>query len=154
MPNVSTWPAASSIVAGESLSASLLSGGNASVEGGFAWTELAYAPPAGTSGQSVTFTPTDSGNYSNAVGLVTITVFGGRVQAIVRTNGTVGIRCGGAPGAYYHVDRTTSLTEPVVWTRLTVDSPLLAGSDGLSEFIDDNPPQAAAIFYRLVQSEE
>ena len=154
VPNVSTWPAASGIVAGESLSASLLSGGNASVEGGFAWTEPAYAPPAGTSGQSVTFTPTDSGNYSNAVGLVTITVFGGRVQAIVRTNGTVGIRCGGAPGAYYHVDRTTSLTEPVVWTRLTVDSPLLAGSDGLSEFIDDNPPQATAIFYRLVQSEE
>lgn len=154
MPGVSVWPAAGSLVAGQALSASLLSGGSALVAGGFAWTAPTSTPPAGISGQSVTFAPMDSGNYTNAVGLVTITVFGGCVQSIHTTNGTVEIRCSGAPGAQYHVDRTTSMTEPVVWTRLTVESPLKAGPDGVSEFIDENPPQATAIVYRLVQSGE
>ncbi|MCX6973891.1 MAG: hypothetical protein NTZ94_06220, partial [Verrucomicrobia bacterium] len=57
-------PTASSITFGQSLSSSILSSGNASVNGTFDFTSPGTGPSAGTSLHSVTFTPTDSGNYT------------------------------------------------------------------------------------------
>ncbi len=73
-PTVTVWPTASAITYGQSLSASTLSGGAASVPGSFAFTTPGLTPNAGTAGQSVTFTPTDTSNYSTVIGTVNVTV--------------------------------------------------------------------------------
>jgi hypothetical protein len=56
------------------LSASGLSGGSASVAGAFAWTTPSTVPTVGTASYEVTFTPTDTANYSTAVTTVSLTV--------------------------------------------------------------------------------
>ena len=65
-PTVTTWPTASAITYGQTLSASILSSGSASVAGTFAWTTPDALPEVGTARQEVTFTPTDTNDY-NAV---------------------------------------------------------------------------------------
>ena len=63
-PNITTPPSASSITLGQKLSDSTLSGGIASVNGTFAFTNPNTQPStAGTSSQSVTFSPADTNNY-------------------------------------------------------------------------------------------
>ena len=69
-----TLPTATSIVYGQTLASSTLSGGNGSVSGTFAFTTLTTAPSAGTAFQSITFTPTDTSNYNTATGTVSVTV--------------------------------------------------------------------------------
>lgn len=151
-PDVMTWPAASDIVFGQPLSASALNGGTASVGGGFAWTTPAFMPPVGTTLQSVTFTPTDSDNYSNVVDSVSVTAAGyrGLIRILGMTDSTVTLQFQGASGNRYHVERAASLADPVVWTRLTTGGPLLAGPSGDLEFTDTNRPPSAA-YYRSVQ---
>lgn len=73
-PTIQTAPTASDIVEGEALSASVLSGGSASVAGAFAWTTPSTIPPVGTAGYSVTFTPADTANYDTASLTVNVTV--------------------------------------------------------------------------------
>ena len=73
-PSVTTWPAAGVITYGDALASSTLSGGSASVAGSFAWTVPATQPDVGAANQSVTFTPTDSGNYNSVNGSVSVTV--------------------------------------------------------------------------------
>lgn len=73
-PTVSTWPVASSINYGQTLASSSLTGGNASVPGTFAFTNQTVAPPVGNSTQAVTFTPTDTGNYTVVTGSASVTV--------------------------------------------------------------------------------
>ncbi len=74
-PSVTTWPTASGIAYGQPLSASTLTGGSASVGGGFAFTTPALVPPSvGTYSASVTFTPTDTANYNTVAGLVNVAV--------------------------------------------------------------------------------
>jgi trimeric autotransporter adhesin len=73
-PTVTAWPTASSIVAGQTLSSSTLTGGTASVAGSFAWTAPTTAPSAGSLSESVTFTPTDITDYNPVTGTVTVTV--------------------------------------------------------------------------------
>jgi hypothetical protein len=63
-PTISVAPTASNITIGQTLANSTLSGGNASVNGAFAFTTPATAPALGISSQGVTFTPTDSTNYT------------------------------------------------------------------------------------------
>jgi hypothetical protein len=63
-PTVSAWPTATAITYGETLASSTLSGGSASVDGSFAFTVPGTVPSAGTAAQGVTFTPTDTVNYS------------------------------------------------------------------------------------------
>jgi hypothetical protein len=63
-PSVSAWPTASNITYGQILASSSLTGGTASVAGGFAWTTPSTVPNAGTSSQGVTFTPTDTVDYN------------------------------------------------------------------------------------------
>jgi uncharacterized repeat protein (TIGR02543 family) len=73
-PVVTTWPTATAITYGQTLAASTLSGGAASVDGSFAFTLPSTAPGTGTAVQSVVFTPTDLTDY-NAVGnSVSVTV--------------------------------------------------------------------------------
>jgi len=62
-PTVSSWPTAAGITYGQTLSASVLTGGTGSVPGAFAWTNGSTMPTAGTVSHSVSFIPTDSANY-------------------------------------------------------------------------------------------
>lgn len=72
--NVTAWPTAATITYGQTLASSLLSGGAATPTGSFNFTAPATTPVAGTSAQSVTFTPTDTTNYNPTAGSVNVTV--------------------------------------------------------------------------------
>ena len=74
VPTVTAWPAASAITYGQTLASSTLSGGSATVAGGFAFTTPSTAPTAGTALQSVTFTPADLVDYTTIVSTVSVTV--------------------------------------------------------------------------------
>ncbi len=73
-PTVSSWPTASAITFGQTLTSSTLSGGSASAPGAFSWTTSSTAPATGTSSQSVTFTPTDMTDYITVTGSISVTV--------------------------------------------------------------------------------
>ena len=70
---VTTWPTASSITYGQSLSESDLTGGVA-VPGTFAWENVSINPTSGSHSYTVTFTPTDAANYNSAEAQVTVSV--------------------------------------------------------------------------------
>jgi hypothetical protein len=73
-PTILTPPTSSTIVYGQTLSSSGLSGGEASVQGTFTWTSPSTAPAVGSSSQSVTFTPNDLANYETVTTLVSVAV--------------------------------------------------------------------------------
>jgi hypothetical protein len=73
-PSITAIPTASAIMDGQALSASVLSGGTASVAGAFAWTTPSAVPSVGTASYGVTFTPTDTVNYNTAATTVSVTV--------------------------------------------------------------------------------
>jgi len=73
-PSITVVPAASAITDGQALSASVLSGGTASVAGAFSWTTPSTVPAVGTATYGVTFTPTDTANYNTATTTVSLTV--------------------------------------------------------------------------------
>ena len=79
-PTISTNPSVSTITYGQALNALILSGGSvtnaagAAVPGTFAYTTPSSIPNAGSTSQSVTFTPTDSTNYNTAVTTINVTV--------------------------------------------------------------------------------
>jgi O-glycosyl hydrolase len=79
-PVVSIWPTATSIVEGQSLSASTLVGGTASEPGIFTFDSPATTPPVGTYTAAVTFVVSDSTNYRN--------VSGGEVEVTVEMRTT------------------------------------------------------------------
>ncbi len=93
---------------------------------------------------------TSAGNHHGSV--LSFTPVGACVQSFAVTNGTATFLFSGIPGENYHVERTTNLTESVVWTPLTTENPLQPGPDGSFAFSDPTLPQAAAVFYRLLQS--
>jgi hypothetical protein len=72
-PSITAVPTASAITAGQALSASILTGGTASVPGTYAWTDDTFVPSASGS-YSVTFTPTPTANYNTATVNVSVTV--------------------------------------------------------------------------------
>ncbi len=80
VPLLQTPPTAQNITNGQALSASVLSGGSvtnaagAAVAGTFAFTTPGATPGVGTANQSVTFTPTDTVNYSPITFNVSVTV--------------------------------------------------------------------------------
>ncbi len=94
-PTITTWPTASVIASGQSLAASTLSGGSASVSGTFGFTAPATVPPAGVGPQSVTFSPSDTVDYSSVAGSVNVTV-GIPGPVISWSGGTPGILSTGA----------------------------------------------------------
>ena len=74
-----TWPTASAITYGQTLASSTLTGGSAlngttAVPGSFSFTTPTTVPTAGIHAESVTFTPTDTTNYSAVTGAVNVTV--------------------------------------------------------------------------------
>jgi len=71
---ITAVPTASVITVGQAFSASVLSGGTASVAGAFAWTTPSTTPAVGTAGYGVTFTPTDTANYNTAATTASLTV--------------------------------------------------------------------------------
>ncbi|MCC5841651.1 MAG: PKD domain-containing protein [Opitutales bacterium] len=73
-PEITAWPIASPLTGGQSLAASNLSGGAASVPGTFAFTDPTIVPPVGSGPQSVTFTPEDTATYQTVIGSVSVTV--------------------------------------------------------------------------------
>jgi hypothetical protein len=73
-PSITVVPTASAITDGQALSASVLSGGTASVAGAFSWTTPSTVPAVGTATYGVTFTPTDTANYNTATTTVSLTV--------------------------------------------------------------------------------
>jgi len=73
-PNVTTWPTASAITYGQTLTGSTLSGGASTPAGSFAFTTPSTAPSAGNASQSVTFTPTNAANYNTAINNINVTV--------------------------------------------------------------------------------
>jgi hypothetical protein len=73
-PTITADPTASTPTAGQALSTSVLSGGTASVAGAFAWTAPSTVPSVGTASYGVTFTPTDTVNYTTAATTVSLTV--------------------------------------------------------------------------------
>ena len=70
---VTTWPTASPITYGDSLSESDLTGGSA-VPGTFAWKDGSVNPTSGSHSYTVTFTPTDTDNYNSVEAQVTVSV--------------------------------------------------------------------------------
>ena len=72
--SIRTQPSASNIVYGQTLANSTLTGGEGSVAGSFAFTAPGTAPAAGTTPQGVTFTPSDTNNYSSATTSVSVAV--------------------------------------------------------------------------------
>ncbi len=85
-PIVSDWPTPSAITYGQTLASSTLTPatavvpgsattpGSASVAGTFAWTLSTTAPDGGTQQESVTFTPTDTVDYSTVTTTIAVTV--------------------------------------------------------------------------------
>jgi hypothetical protein len=74
-PSVSSWPTASAITLGQSLAASVLSGGSASVPGTFDWTDKSSVPSSGGSwSEPATFTPTDTTTYNTVSSNVSVLV--------------------------------------------------------------------------------
>jgi prolyl-tRNA editing enzyme YbaK/EbsC (Cys-tRNA(Pro) deacylase) len=73
-PVIGTLPTASTITYGQTLANSTLSGGAASTAGSFAFTTPTIAPNAGTTNVPVTFTPTDTNNYTTTNALVAVSV--------------------------------------------------------------------------------
>ena len=73
-PAITAWPWPSAITYGQTLASSELIGGSAAVSGTFAWTAPGTIPPVGASTESVTFTPSDTTDYSSATGSVAVTV--------------------------------------------------------------------------------
>ena len=71
-PTITSAPTASSIIAGQKLSASTLTGGSASVPGTFAWTDPNQLATLGSAVYGVTFTPTDTANYNSTTTTVSV----------------------------------------------------------------------------------
>jgi len=73
-PTVTAWPTAASIVEGQSLFYSELTGGNASVPGTFGFDTPSYPPPRGINPVDVTFEADDAVNYFSVGGTVDVVV--------------------------------------------------------------------------------
>ena len=73
-PAISSNPTASAITYGQKLSSSTINGGIASVPGTFAFTNPDTSPNTGSTNQSITFTPTDTSNYSTTSANISVTV--------------------------------------------------------------------------------
>jgi hypothetical protein len=79
-PEITQAPSASSIVSGQPLSASTLTGGAASVPGAFVWSAPLTIPAEGTSLHAVLFQPDDSANQTPASTSISVTVLPGQTS--------------------------------------------------------------------------
>ena len=93
-PTITTAPTATAITVGQTLAASILSGGVASVPGTFAFTTPSTAPAVGTASQPVTFTPNDTVSYTTATTTASVTVYASYANAF-GTNSPTAISANG-----------------------------------------------------------
>jgi hypothetical protein len=73
-PTIGSWPAAAAIIEGQPLSASVLTGGSASVPGSFTFDNPAHVPAPGNHAAAVTFTPEDTTTHDVVTGSVLVNV--------------------------------------------------------------------------------
>jgi hypothetical protein len=73
-PTVTTWPTATALVYGNTLSLSSLTGGSASVGGTFVFNAASMVPDAGTCSAVVDFIPTAAANYHTVSSSVNVSV--------------------------------------------------------------------------------
>ncbi|NLF42301.1 MAG: hypothetical protein GX587_06365, partial [Bacteroidales bacterium] len=116
-PDIIAWPAASDITYGESLSASVLSGGTASVPGSFSFDNPTYVPDAGVYGADVIFTPDDLTNYNTVSGTVDVNVE--KATASI-TIGSLSQIYNGSPRAVTITTNPTGLTVDVTYNGESV----------------------------------
>ncbi len=125
---VITWANPASIVYGTALSATQLNA-TASVPGTLVYTPAAgNIPAAGTDTLSVTFTPTDTTNYSTVTKTVTLTV--GQATPVITWTDPVGITYGTALSAV-QLNATASVPGTLIYTPAAGSIPA-AGTDTLS----------------------
>jgi hypothetical protein len=68
------WPSAGSLIEGQSLSASVLTGGVAAVAGGFSFALPDFVPPKGDGTYAVVFNPNDAENYGAVTNQISVSV--------------------------------------------------------------------------------
>ncbi len=68
------WPSAGSLIEGQSLAASVLTGGVAGVAGGFSFAIPDFVPPQGDGSYALVFTPSDVENYGAVTNQISVTV--------------------------------------------------------------------------------
>ncbi len=131
-PTVTVWPTASTLAVGQALSASVLTGGTASVAGTFAWTTPATVPVAGADSESVTFTPTDTTDYNTVTGTVTVRV-GNKTTPTVTAWPTAGvIYIGQTLASSVLTGGTASVAGTFAWTTPTTVPPAGANAEGVT----------------------
>lgn len=144
-PTVNPWPTGTVITVGQPLSASILSGGNASVSGTFAFDAPSTVPPVGVCTAAVTFAATDSVNYSAVNGTGTVTVREAVPPApttltALPSVGQVALSWTPSAGATgYNVKRAATLEG----TYSTIASP--AGTN----FVDSGLSSGSTYYYRV-----
>ena len=129
-PSVLAWPAASAINYGQTLADSSLTGGTASVSGTFAWTTPATTPSAGTSSQSVTFTPSDGTDYNTVTGSVSVTVNSAPAPAVTSTspaNGATNVNIGNTITATFSLAMDSSTITSSTFTLATSGGTAVSG---------------------------
>jgi surface protein len=92
IPAVTTWPSAASIVAGQALSDSALTGGKASIPGAFTFANPGTSPAVGSASHQVVFTPTDITNFTtvSSSGNTNVSVLVAQAQPVVTRWPSVG----------------------------------------------------------------
>ena len=117
-PTIVTYPTASPISYGQKLGESLLSGGEASVSGSFAWVDASEMLEAGEYQQYVVFTPEDQVSYKN-IEIPVVVVVNPIAQTITWDLSTVEVR----QGQSLKLDALASSNLPVTYS---VDNAALA----------------------------
>ena len=135
-PSPITWPTATGITYGQTLTSSTLSGGTSTPAGTFSWTTSSTAPGAGTAAQSVTFTPTDTTDYTTVTATVSVTAV--KATAIVMLGNLTQTNTGYALAATATTN-PANLTVVLVYTQngQVVTSPTNAGSYGVTATVND-----------------
>ena len=129
-PTITTPPSTSAITYGQPLSASNLNGGVASVDGTFAWTSPATTPGAGTQSASVTFTPTDTADYTTATATVSVVV-GKATPTITTPPAASAITYGQPLSASNLTGGIGSVDGTFAWTNASVTLPVGTQSESV-----------------------
>ena len=139
-PAVSEWPTASSIVYGNLLSASTLTGGAASTAGAFSFENPSLSLNAGTQTVNVVFTPNDLNNYVTVVGTVSVIVE--KATATVALSGLARVY----NGSPIDVTVTTTPANLIVYVTYngSATAPTNAGSYSVLAIINEQNYQGEA----------
>jgi hypothetical protein len=121
-----------------------------SAQGGtvsFDATYIYYIPPVNSiSSDTISYTVVNGSSCATTASIsLTFIPQGGIAQSITLSGGYPTINFAGIPGLGYDVEVSTNLEN---WTTLET---ITAPSDGVFSYTDDDPPEGAAAYYRLMQ---